>query len=52
MPVAPRLGGLHHPVRGLAGSGLATAGLISGYIFAVVGLLWGIAVFALLNSNT
>jgi len=38
--------------RGEGGSGLAKAGLILGYIFAVLSLLWGIAVFALLNSNT
>ena len=38
--------------RGEGGSGLAKAGLILGYIFAVLTLLYGIAVFALLNSNT
>ena len=38
--------------RGEGGAGLAKAGLILGYIFAVLSVLWAIAVFALLNSNT
>ena len=38
--------------RGEGGSGLAKAGLILGYIFAVLSLLYGIAVIAFFATNS
>jgi Domain of unknown function (DUF4190) len=38
--------------RGEGGAGLAKAGLILGYIFAALTLLYAIAVIALINSDT